>query len=68
MTAAKIAAYAHRAMDAGRKSNNVSISVYNLGLSRLRPEVLAALRDNPRYGFKVVREEGVLGYVYFERA
>ncbi len=60
-TAKNIAKYANDKMNGGAfKSNNISIS-----LPRLNRNTLKALRGN--YNFKVCKEEGVLGYVHFER-
>lgn len=60
-TAQNIAKYANDRMDNGSvKSNNISIS-----LPKLNRNTLKALQDN--YNFTEVREEGILGYVHFER-
>ena len=60
-TAKNIAKYVTDRMDNGSvKSDNISI-----GLPKLNKNTLEALRNN--YNFKVVREEGILGYVYFKR-
>ncbi len=61
LTAKNIARYVIDRMDNGSvRSNNISI-----GLPKLNKNTLEALRNN--YNFKVVREEGILGYVHFER-
>ena len=67
-TARNIAEYVNKQLDRditvkGKplyKSNNIAIS-----LPKLNKNTLEALRNN--YNFKVVRVEGFLGYVYFER-
>ncbi len=60
-TARNIAKYIIDRMDNGSaKSDNISIS-----LPKLNKNTLESLRNN--YNFKVVQEEGILGYVHFER-
>ena len=41
-------------------SNNISVS-----MPKLKKQTLEALRNN--YNFKIVRVEGFMGYVHFER-
>ena len=58
-TVKNIANYINDKLDKN-ELNNISVS-----MPKLNKHTLEALRNN--YGFRVVNEEGIFGYVHFER-
>ena len=58
-TARNIAEYIDKKLDK-TSLNNISVS-----MPKLKKQTLEALRNN--YNFKIVRVEGFMGYVHFER-